>query len=79
MDLLELHFLQLKKKSRNHEPRYWDGKAGKRIIKILVRQLVKDSAKSAAPEIVGTLYLKDVVGFDGEPGRLSKLGSSVLL
>jgi CBS domain containing-hemolysin-like protein len=27
--------------------------------------VVKDSSKSAAPQIVGTLYLKDIVGFDG--------------
>jgi UDP-N-acetylglucosamine 2-epimerase (non-hydrolysing) len=38
-------FSRIKQKSRNHKPRYWDGKAGMRIVKILVRRLAKETQK----------------------------------
>lgn len=44
-DIVSSAFSQIKKKSRNHKPRYWDGKAGMRIVKILVRRLVKEASK----------------------------------
>ncbi len=37
---------QIKKKRKSREPRYWDGKAGKRIVKILVQELVKKARRS---------------------------------
>ena len=40
-DIVHCALSQIKKKRRSREPRYWDGKAGKRIVKILVQELVK--------------------------------------
>ena len=44
-DIVHYALSQIKKKRRTQEPRYWDGKAGKRIVKILVRQLAKEIPK----------------------------------
>jgi UDP-N-acetylglucosamine 2-epimerase (non-hydrolysing) len=38
-DIVSSALSQIKKKSKNHQPRNWDGRAGKRIIKILVQEL----------------------------------------
>ena len=44
-DIVSSAFTQIKQKNKNHKPRYWDGKAGMRIVKILVRALVKETQK----------------------------------
>ena len=44
-DIVICALSQIKKKRKSREPRYWDGKAGKRIVKVLVRRLSKESTK----------------------------------
>ena len=44
-DIVRCALSQIRKKNKRPEPRYWDGKAGKRIVKILVQQLVKKAEK----------------------------------
>ena len=45
-DIVRCALSQIRKKNGAEKPRYWDGKAGKRIVKILVQELVKKGGRS---------------------------------